>query len=359
MDQGNTGNPCIANEFGDLRNMSDSELAHMMSGRATTKRELMDSQLYIDVVNGQIGDCLAESEREVLSANSQISYMMDQFAKHKEDIAQSVKSGKEITENTRVRVEKNSESIAGIEEQLQEQTHEVRSNLAHIQDLADEISALRPLVNVITAIAHQTKLLALNAKIEAALAGDAGRGFDVVASEVKQLALLTDTAAADISNRIASICKKVDKEVADAQNALRKHESNEAMSQLIDEVGEMQQHFSRNSEMLLTVIAGVYGNYGESVLQLSKALGHIQFQDIMRQRMEHVQEALGEMREHLLDLGKRQEALGWDGQFNPSFKDLLASHLGRYRMASQTATHLAVAGDGSEGDNGNPAIELF
>jgi methyl-accepting chemotaxis protein len=334
-------------------------LAHMMSGRATTRKELMDSRLYIDVVNGQIGDSLAESEREVLSAIEQISCMIEQFGKRKEDISHSVKSGRDITESTRIQVEKNKESISGIEAQLQEQTNEMRSNLIRIQGLADEISALTPLINAITAIAHQTKLLALNAKIEAALAGDAGRGFDVVASEVKELALLTDKAAADISNKIASVCEKVDNEISDAQNALRKHESNEAMNHLIGEVGEMQQHFSRNSEMLLTIIAGVYGNYGDSVLRLSKALGHIQFQDIMRQRMEHAQEALKEMREHLLELGKRQEAPDWDGELDLNFKDMLASHLTRYRMASQTATHLAVAGDGMKGDNGHPAIELF
>jgi len=359
MDQDHRENPSNTSEFEDLRNMSDSELAHMMSGRAATRIELADSRLYIDVVNGQIGDSLAESEREVLSAIGQISYMIDQFAKHREDIALSVKSGRDVTDGTRLQVEKNRESIAGIEGQLQEQTNEMRSNLAHIQDLANEMSALTPLVKVITAIAHQTKLLALNATIEAGRAGDAGRGFAVVASEVKDLASLTDQAAADISRKIASVCKKVDTEVADAQNALEKHESNEVMSHLIEEVGEMQQHFSRNSEMLLTVIGGVYANYGDSVLQLSKALGHIQFQDIMRQRMEHVQEALTEMCEHLLQLGNKQEGFGWDGELDSNFKDMLASHLSRYRMASQTATHLAVAGEGDKGDNGHPAIELF
>jgi methyl-accepting chemotaxis protein len=359
MDQNHTESPSNTNEFGDLRSMSDLQLAHMMAGRATTRRELADSRLYIDVVNGQIGDSLSESEREVLSAIEHISYMVDQFTKHREDIALSVKSGRDVTESTQVRVEKNKESIAGIEGQLQEQTNGMRSSLAHIQDLANEISALTPLVHVITDIAEQTNLLALNAKIEAARAGSSGAGFAVVASGVKELALLSSKASADISNKIASVFKKVNMETADAQKALKKHESNEAMKHLIGEVGEMQQHFSRNSEMLLTVIAGVYANYGDSVLRLSKALGHIQFQDVMRQRMEHVQEALGEMREHLLELGNMQEAPGWDGKLDFNFKDMLASHLTRYRMASQTATHHAVAGDGKKADNGNPAIELF
>jgi hypothetical protein len=147
--------------------------------------------------------------------------------------------------------------------------------------------------------------------------------------------------------------------MADAHSTLRKYESHEAMSHLIGEVGEMQQHFSRNSELLLKVIAGVETNYSESVNHLSQALRHIQFQDMMRQRMGSVQEALVEMREHLQLLDKQPESPYLDGKFNSSFKDLLASHLGRYRMASQTATDLELIEEQTNSDHGHPAIEHF
>jgi methyl-accepting chemotaxis protein len=359
MVQANSGIQSTADESGESRETIDSELARVLIGRAAMSRELRDSRSYIDVMHGQIGDSLVESEREVVSAIEQIGLLIANSSQQRKNIALSVQSGKELTESTRAQVEKNRESIAGIEGQLQEQTNEVRSNLAHIQDLANEISALTPLIGVITAIARQTKLLALNAKIEAALAGDAGRGFDVVASEVKQLALLTDETASDICNKIASVGKKVDKEMADAQSALRKHESHEVMSHLIGEIGEMQQHFSRNSELLLDVIAGVDTNYAESVNHLSQALGHIQFQDVMRQRMGSVQEALVEMREHLQLLGERPESPRWDGHLDSTFKDMLASHLDHYRMASQTTTHLALVGEETNSEQGHPAIELF
>jgi len=79
----------------------------------------------------------------------------------------------------------------------------------------------------------------------------------------------------------------------------------------------------------------------------------------MRQRMEHVQVALVEMRDHLLRLTERPERPGWDGLFDTTFKTLLASHLRSYKMASQTITHLAIVGGNSESDHTRPAIELF
>ena len=77
------------------------------------------------------------------------------------------------------------------------------------------------------------------------------------------------------------------------------------------------------------------------------------------QRMEHVQKALLEMRDHLLQLAERPDRPGWDGLFDATFKTLLESHLNSYKMASQTITHLAVAGGSSDSDHSRPAIELF
>jgi methyl-accepting chemotaxis protein len=346
-------------DLGIVGSFSKTQMASVETRRLAMGNELKDSRPYIDVMHEQIGDSLTESEREVMQVIEQISYLNERSNRQRERIAQSIQSGKALTESTQLRSENNKQIVAALEMQMQEQTRELRSDFEHVKSMAAEVRALTPLIKIITSIAQQTSLLALNAEIEAARAGNAGRGFAVVAFEVRKLSVSSTKAAADIAAKINATCERVDREMAEAQVSLNRHETSEAMSHLIADLTGMQMEFNKNGQLLLEVITEVDENYAENVQRLSEALGHIQFQDVMRQRMQHVQEALTEMRDHMQNMSERTFDFSCEGNFEHSFEELLAAHRSKYRMASQHVTHANVDGSSSGQDHSRPSIELF
>uniref|UniRef100_UPI0038CD5DF2 methyl-accepting chemotaxis protein n=1 Tax=Pseudomonas massiliensis TaxID=522492 RepID=UPI0038CD5DF2 len=81
----------------------------------------------------------------------------------------------------------------------------VRSTSTNVENLAENTRAISKVLEVIRAIAEQTNLLALNAAIEAARAGEAGRGFAVVADEVRALAHRTQSSTLEIEQMVGRI----------------------------------------------------------------------------------------------------------------------------------------------------------
>jgi methyl-accepting chemotaxis protein len=342
--------------FGQL---NFDEISHMLAAHKALQLEIEDSRPYIDVMHGQIGGSLVESGAEILALIEQLTLLNQKSSQQMGRISQSVQSGKELTKATEGRVERNQQLISRIEAHLGEQASELNSNYEQIRELANEVSALTPFIKIISSIAKQTSMLALNAEMEAAHAGIAGRGFAVVASQVRALSKRSTSEAANIGEKMTAAATKVTAKMVEAKNRIVEMAARSDLPQLINDITEMQQDFNRSSKFLLEVISDVDAGYQESVDRLSGAMGHIQFQDVMRQRLEHVQSALLEMREHLQDLSGKLDKTCWDGQLDTSFKTLLASHIGNYKMASQSATHHRVVGSIAGGDRKRPAIELF
>jgi methyl-accepting chemotaxis protein len=107
------------------------------------------------------------------------------------------------------------------------------------------------------------------------------------------------------------------------------------------------------------ILGEVQASNGDVVTQLTEALGHIQFQDVVRQRVEQVERALKELAMHSqLMIGKLSED-GWDGAFHPTLRERLDQHTGGYVMNSQREAHSAALGAGADPGGDGPAIELF
>ena len=144
-----------------------------------------------------------------------------------------------------------------------------------VSGLAETAGKIGEVVQLIRAIAEQTNLLALNATIEAARAGEAGRGFAVVASEVKQLASQTARATEDISSQVGAIQSATHRTTASMENIAstmgRMRDANDAISGAI----EQQASATREINVSVTRAAQIAGVAGESVGAVAQRLGAV------------------------------------------------------------------------------------
>ena len=144
---------------------------------------------------------LQEQTDEVQQAASAVNEMtaaVEDVARNATETSEASVTSAEDAETGRARVVETVEAI-------QHMTAEIKRTSSSVNELADQASDIGKVMDVIVAIAEQTNLLALNAAIEAARAGEAGRGFAVVADEVRALAHRTQSSTKEIGSIVTSI----------------------------------------------------------------------------------------------------------------------------------------------------------
>ena len=154
---------------------------------------------------------------------------------------------------------------------IQELASEISSSAHTINELQSNTKEISNILNVILGIAEQTNLLALNAAIEAARAGEQGRGFAVVADEVRHLALNTQNATQEIEKMIALLQSGTSSAVkamtsshqrsTDAVNQVKhEEESLRHINQSVSKIRDMNDRISATAEEQASVTAEVSRN---------------------------------------------------------------------------------------------------
>ena len=187
----------------------------------------------VQILEG-VSNCLDSNSKRIESISQENTQLGQKSSKTLDENIAILQATKKELELAIANAKSTKEIIHKVSTQIQESMEQERNSASKIEQLAKEAQNIQRVLSMITEIAEQTNLLALNAAIEAARAGEHGRGFAVVADEVRKLAERTQTSINETSIFTKSILQQVDEVNTQIDESL------ESMQELVEGSRNMQ-----------------------------------------------------------------------------------------------------------------------
>lgn len=215
-----------------------------------TTNEVSDSAAEVREISGALSEDSLEQADKINTTSRQVREITESI----QSVADKTRVSAEVAEQARQSAAEGLKAVSDTIDGMQRIRNQVQETSKRIKRLGESSQEIGEIVQLISDIADRTSILALNASIQAAMAGDAGQGFAVVAEEVERLAERSNDATKQIETLIKAIQTETSEAISDMEESTREVVEG---SQLATQAGATLSEIDRVSSQLASLIAEV------------------------------------------------------------------------------------------------------